>query len=129
MMVIVPHAVFIKGYRTNGLNLSKDSALDHRGERVVDGLLGDRTEVLCCHRCNVLGGGVWVAVHGAQYGKTLALLEVNPHHPSLRLHALSGKLQSLHSVSINLSYRITLELLIQDGQIIPVNVGDHDAVY
>jgi mRNA-degrading endonuclease YafQ of YafQ-DinJ toxin-antitoxin module len=65
----------------------------------------------------------------AQYGKTLALLEVNPHHPSLRLHALSGPLQGLHSVSINLSYRITLELLIQDQQIIPINVGDHDAVY
>jgi hypothetical protein len=32
-------------------------------------------------------------------------------------------------VSINLSCRITLELLIQDQQIIPVNVGDHDAVY
>lgn len=65
----------------------------------------------------------------AQYGKALALLEMNPHHPSLRLHALQGKLQGLHSVSINLSYRITLELLIADGQIIPVNVGDHDAVY
>ena len=65
----------------------------------------------------------------AQYGKTLALLEVNPHHPSLRLHALQGKLLGLHSVSINLSYRITLELLIADGQIIPINVGDHDAVY
>ena len=65
----------------------------------------------------------------AQYGKTLALLEMNPHHPSLRLHALQGKLQGLHSVSINLSYRITLELLIADSQIIPVNVGDHDAVY
>jgi mRNA-degrading endonuclease YafQ of YafQ-DinJ toxin-antitoxin module len=65
----------------------------------------------------------------AQYGKTLALLEMNPHHPSLRLHALQGKLQGLHSVSINLSYRITLELLIADGQIVPVNVGDHDAVY
>jgi hypothetical protein len=61
--------------------------------------------------------------------KTLLLLEANPHHPSLRLHALHGKLEGLHSVSINLSYRITLELLIQDQQIIPVNVGDHDAVY
>lgn len=60
--------------------------------------------------------------------KTLALLELNPHHPSLRLHALSGKLTELHSVSINLSYRITLELRIQDQQIIPVNAGDHDAV-
>ena len=71
MMVIVPHAIFIESHRTNGLNLAKDSALDHRRERVVDRLLGDRTEVLCCHRCNVLGGGVRVAVHGAQHGKTL----------------------------------------------------------
>ena len=65
----------------------------------------------------------------SQYAKTLALLEMNPHHPSLRLHALSGRLQGVHSVGINLSYRITLELLIQDQQIIPLNVGDHDAVY
>lgn len=64
-----------------------------------------------------------------QYLKTLQLLEANPFHPSLRPHALSGKLQGLHSISINLSYRITLEFLIQDEQIIPVNVGDHDAVY
>lgn len=64
-----------------------------------------------------------------QYLKTLQLLELNPHHPSLRLHRLSGKLEALHSVSINLSYRITLELLIQDSQIVPVNVGDHDTVY
>lgn len=63
------------------------------------------------------------------YLKTLQLLEVNPAHPSLRLHALHGKLEGLHSVSINLSYRITLELVIQDQQIMPVNVGDHDAVY
>lgn len=64
-----------------------------------------------------------------QYLKTLQLLEANPHHPSLRLHALSGKLAGLYSVSINISYRITLELLIQNEEVIPVNVGDHDAVY
>ena len=64
-----------------------------------------------------------------QYAKTLALVEINPHHPSLRLHALAGRLQGVHSVSINLSYRITLELMIQDKQIIPLNVGDHDTVY
>ena len=63
------------------------------------------------------------------YLKTLQVLEANPAHPSLRLHPLRGKLDGLHSVSINLSYRITLELLIQNGQIIPVNVGDHDAAY
>ena len=64
-----------------------------------------------------------------QYLKTLQLLELNPHHPSLRLHALSGRLQGMHSVSINLSYRITIELLIHDNEIIPINVGDHDVVY
>jgi mRNA-degrading endonuclease YafQ of YafQ-DinJ toxin-antitoxin module len=64
-----------------------------------------------------------------QYLKALQLLEANPFHPSLRLHALSGRLEGLHSVSINLSYRITLELLIRDQEIIPINVGDHDAVY
>ncbi len=64
-----------------------------------------------------------------QYGKTLALLEANPHHPSLRLHALAGRQQGLQSVSINLSYRITLELLISDQTVIPINVGDHDDVY
>ncbi len=64
-----------------------------------------------------------------QYRKTLMLLVANPHHPSLRLHALAGKPSGLHAVSINLSYRITLELWIRDQQIVPVNVGDHDAVY
>lgn len=64
-----------------------------------------------------------------QYLKTLQLLEANPFHPSLRLHALQGRLEGLHSVSINLSYRITLELLLRDGEVVPVNVGSHDAVY
>ena len=63
------------------------------------------------------------------YLKTLLLLEANPYHPSLRLHALGGKHQGVHSVSINLSYRITLELMIRDEQIILVSIGDHDAVY
>jgi toxin HigB-1 len=65
----------------------------------------------------------------AIYLKTLQLLEANPHHPSLRLHALSGKWAGLHSVSINLSYRITLEFLIEDDRIVLVNVGDHESVY
>jgi proteic killer suppression protein len=64
-----------------------------------------------------------------QYLKTLQVLEVNPAHPSLRLHPLRGKMDGLYSVSIKLSFRITLELLIQDGKIIPVNVGDHYGVY
>lgn len=63
------------------------------------------------------------------YAKTLKLLEANPHHPSLRLHALKGNLKGLHSVSINLSYRITIEFLITKSEIVPINVGSHDEVY
>jgi mRNA-degrading endonuclease YafQ of YafQ-DinJ toxin-antitoxin module len=64
-----------------------------------------------------------------QYLKMLQLLESDPFHPSLRLHSLSEKLSGLHSLSINLSYRITLESLINDREIIPINVGNHEAVY
>jgi len=64
-----------------------------------------------------------------QYAKTLKLLEANPHHPSLRLHALKGKLSGLHSVSINLGYRITLVLVVTESEIVPIHVGSHDEVY
>ena len=65
----------------------------------------------------------------SQYGKTLKLLEIDPNHPSLRLHPLKGKLKDLYSVSINISYRITLEFFITGREIILVNVGHHDEVY
>ena len=64
-----------------------------------------------------------------QYQKTLELLEINPHHPSLRLHKLQGKLSDIHSVSINISYRITIEFVITAKEIIPINIGSHDDVY
>ena len=65
----------------------------------------------------------------SQYEKILMLLEIDPNHPSLRLHSLKGKLKDLHSVSINVSYRITLEFIIIKKEIILVNVGHHDEVY
>ena len=65
----------------------------------------------------------------SQYQKTLQLLELNPHHPSLRLHRPQGRLASLSSVSINMSYRIVLEILIQDNDIILIDVGHHDQGY
>jgi len=64
-----------------------------------------------------------------QYLKTLQILELNPYHPSLRLHRLQGKLEALHSVSINVSYRLTIELWIEGEEIIPINIGTHDEVY
>ena len=62
------------------------------------------------------------------YRKTLQLLELNPFHSSLRLYALQGRLEGMHSVPINLSYRITVELLISDQEVILLNVGDHDSM-
>jgi mRNA-degrading endonuclease YafQ of YafQ-DinJ toxin-antitoxin module len=64
-----------------------------------------------------------------QYQKTLELLEVNPHHPSLRLHGFQGRLSGLSSVSINISYRIVLEMVIRDNDIILIDVGNHGQVY
>ena len=63
------------------------------------------------------------------YEKTLMLLEANPFHPSLRLHQLKGPLAGLHSVSINIAYRITLEFLIEGDAIVPVDIGKHEEVY
>ena len=60
-----------------------------------------------------------------RYHKTLAIMEQDPFHPSLRLHALEGRLSGLHAVSINLQYRITLELELREREIILVSVGSH----
>ena len=65
----------------------------------------------------------------SQYEKTLKILEIDPNHPSLRLHPLKGKLKNLYSVSINISYRITLEFFVIEKEIVLVNVGHHDEVY
>ena len=61
--------------------------------------------------------------------KNILLMETDPFHPSLRLHPLQGKLKDLHSVSIDMQYRISIEFYIEDNRIIPVNIGTHDEVY
>lgn len=64
-----------------------------------------------------------------RYYKTLALLEQDPSHPSLRLHSLEGRLTGLHAIAITLQYRIILELELREREIILVNVGSHGEVY
>ena len=64
-----------------------------------------------------------------RYFKTLLLLEQNPLHPSLRLHPMRGRLTGLHSVSISMRYRITLELELREQEIVFVNIGSHGEVY
>ena len=63
-----------------------------------------------------------------RYFKTLALLEQDPLHPSLRLYGLEGQLAGLHAVAINLQYRIALELELREQEILLVNMGSHGEV-
>ena len=56
-------------------------------------------------------------------------LESDPLQPHLRLHALKGRMQGLHAVSVTYSYRITLTLQIAEQEIILHDVGAHDEVY
>lgn len=65
----------------------------------------------------------------AQYEKAMSLLELDPFHPSLRLHKLEGRMSELHAISINLSYRVVIHFLIAGDEIVPVDIGDHDQVY
>ena len=64
-----------------------------------------------------------------RYKKTIQLMELDPFHPSLRLHALKRKLSELHSVSIDMQYRISIAFYVKDNKIIPINIGTHDDVY
>ena len=64
-----------------------------------------------------------------RYKKTLILLGDNPFHPSLRLHKLQGKHEAYYSVSITMSYRMIIEFLVVDKEIIPLSIGTHDEVY
>ncbi len=64
-----------------------------------------------------------------RYKKVLKLLEINPHHPSLRLHKLKGKFQDKYSVSITMSYRIILTFAVVENEIVLIDIGHHDEVY
>lgn len=64
-----------------------------------------------------------------RYIKTIEILEVNPHHPSLRLHKVQGRLCEFHSISINIEYRVIIDFIIKNNEIIPIDIGTHDDVY
>ena len=64
-----------------------------------------------------------------RYIKTIEILEVNPHHPSLRLHKVQGRLCEFHSISINIEYRVIIDFIIKNNEIIPVDIGTHDDIY
>ncbi len=64
-----------------------------------------------------------------RYAKTITLLEVNPYHPSLRLHKLKEKLKEYSSISVSMEYRLVIDFIIKDSEIIPIDIGSHDEVY
>ncbi|AHE97281.1 type II toxin-antitoxin system RelE/ParE family toxin [Thioalkalivibrio paradoxus] len=65
----------------------------------------------------------------ARLADVLVLREQDPFAPSLRLHALTGKLEGLQAVRINYSNRVVLRLQIEGQEILLLDIGSHDAVY
>lgn len=57
--------------------------------------------------------------------KKETIFKDNPLHPSLRLHALQGKLKGLWSISITSGYRIIFERQ-DNGDILFISIGKHD---
>ena len=64
-----------------------------------------------------------------RYAKVISILEVDPFHPSLRLHKLKGNLEEYYSVSVNMEYRIVIDFIVRDKEIIPIDIGSHNDVY
>ena len=59
--------------------------------------------------------------------KQLQKFQKNPRHPSLRLHKLEGKMQTVWSISISKNLRLVFAY-VEDG-ILLLNIGSHDEVY
>jgi mRNA-degrading endonuclease YafQ of YafQ-DinJ toxin-antitoxin module len=84
-----------------------------------------------------------------RYKKILELLELEPTHPSLKLHGLGGKLEGVYAVHITHSYRIALSFMRHEvnkkdsnknkspdknkakpeDEIVLLYIGSHDEVY
>jgi mRNA-degrading endonuclease YafQ of YafQ-DinJ toxin-antitoxin module len=63
-----------------------------------------------------------------RYKNVLRLLELQPDHPRLKLHAHGGRLSGRHAVSITHGYRIILNFS-GDDEVVLLAVGSHDEVY
>lgn len=62
------------------------------------------------------------------YSYVIRLLAINPHDPSLKLHALGGTHAGEYAVSITYGYRIMLTLAVIEHQILLLDIGSHDDV-
>jgi len=57
--------------------------------------------------------------------KSENLFRANPLHPSLRLHALKGRLEGIWSVSVTMRVRILFKRM-ENGDIVFLSIGHHD---
>ncbi len=64
-----------------------------------------------------------------KYKNILKLLELNPHHTSLKLHKPQGKFKNKYAVSLTYSYRIILSFTIIENEILLIDIGSHGEVY
>jgi len=56
-------------------------------------------------------------------------LEKDPRAARVRLHALRGRYQGKHAVSLTYDYRIVLILRLTEREVILLDVGTNDEVY
>lgn len=64
--------------------------------------------------------------------ETLRQLAIDPFHPTLKTHKLSGEFDTIWSASITYSYRILFKFTIveqPENAILLLNLGNHDDVY
>ena len=59
----------------------------------------------------------------------LAQPQQDPFQPSLKLHGLSGGLNSIQAISLTHSYRLTLTVQITEREVVLLDIGSHDDVY
>ena len=59
--------------------------------------------------------------------KQLIIFGINPKHPSLRLHKLTGKSENARSILITISVRMIYKTI--DGNAYFIDIGTHDEVY
>lgn len=60
--------------------------------------------------------------------KQINFFELNPFHPSLRRHKLTGKYENVWSISINMSVRM-IYILIDEDTAYFIQIGKHEEVY
>ena len=63
-----------------------------------------------------------------KFWQKLEQFTIDPFHPSLKTHKLSGKLKEFWSFSVDYDERVLL-YFIEDNKAVFVDIGSHDEVY